>query len=256
MIHPSAIIDAKAELAGDVQVGPYSIIRENVTVGSGTVIGPHVVIEPYVDIQEGCHIHAYAAIGGIPQSTRFKGEESHIRIGRGSIIREFVTIHRGTDFGGGLTQVGEGSYIMAYCHIAHDCTVGKHVTFANGATLAGHISIGDYVSLGGYVAIHQYVRVGNHAMIGGHSAIVKDIPPFVMAEGNRAKLFGLNTVGLKRHGFSDETLSALKKTYRIIFRTGIPINKAVDQVKAEVAPIPEVNLFLDFLQSSERGITR
>jgi len=256
MIHPTAIVDPKAELAGDVQVGPYSIIRENVTVGAGSVIGPHVVIEPYVDIQEGCQIHPYAAIGGIPQSTRFKGEVSHIRIDRGSIIREFVTIHRGTDFGGGLTQVGEGSYIMAYCHIAHDCTVGKHVTFANGATLAGHITIGDYVSLGGYVAIHQYVRVGNHAMIGGHSAIVKDIPPFVMAEGNRAKLFGLNTVGLKRHGFSDETLSALKKTYRIIFRTGIPINKAVDQVKAEVAPIPEVNLFLDFLQSSERGITR
>jgi len=256
MIHPTAIVDPKAELDRNVHVGPYSIICENVTIGSDTVIGPHVVIEPFVDIQKECKIHPYAAIGGIPQSVRFKGEESHIRIGRGTIIREFVTIHRGTAFGGGLTQVGEESYIMAYCHVAHDCNVGKHVTFANGATLAGHITIGDYVSLGGYVAIHQYVKVGNHVMVGGHSAIVKDIPPFVMAEGNRARLFGLNTVGLKRHGFSDDTLSALKKTYRIIFRTGIPLVQAVERVKTEVEPIPEVKLFLDFIQSSERGITR
>lgn len=256
MIHPTAIVDPKAELGSDVQVGPYSVIRENVTIGSGTVIGSHVLIEPYVDIQEGCRIHPYAAIGGTPQSTRFNGEVTHIKIGPKTIIREFVTIHRGTEFGGGLTQVGEESYIMAYCHIAHDCTVGKHATFANGSTLGGHITIGDYVSLGGYAGIHQHVKVGSHVMIGGHSAVVKDIPPFVMAEGNRARLFGLNTVGLKRHGFSDETLSALKKTYRIIFRSGIPLNQAIDKVKEEVTPIAEVNLFLDFLQSTKRGITR
>jgi UDP-N-acetylglucosamine acyltransferase len=256
MIHPTAIVDVKAELGNDVHIGPYSIIGENVSIGSGTIIGPHVVIEPFVEIQDDCQIHPFAAIGGIPQSVRFKGEESHIRIGRGTIIREFVTIHRGTEFGGGLTQVGEASYIMAYCHIAHDCIVGKHTTFANGATLAGHITIGDYAYLAGYVAIHQFVRVGDHAFIGGHSAIVKDIPPFVMAEGNRARLFGLNTVGLKRHGFSDKTLSELKKTYRIVFRSGIPLTRAVEKVRAEVGPIPEVLLFLDFIQSSERGITR
>jgi len=256
MIHPTAIVDAKAELGANVEVGPYSVIRENVTIGSGTVVGPHVVIEPFVEIQSDCHIFPYAAIGGVPQSVRFKGEETHIRIGRGTIIREFVTVHRGTEFGGGLTQVGEESYIMAYCHIAHDCNVGTHATFANGATLAGHITIGDYVSLGGYVAIHQYVKVGDQVMIGGHSAIVKDIPPFVMAEGNRAKLYGLNTVGLKRNGFSDHTLSLLKKAYRIIFRTGIPLSQAIEKVKAEVELIPEVVHFIDFMQSSERGITR
>lgn len=256
MIHSTAIVSPKAELGTDIEVGPYSIIRENVTIGSETVIGSHVVIEPFVEIGNNCRIHPYAALGGVPQSVRFKGEETHIRIGPRTTIREFVTIHRGTEFGGGLTQVGEESYIMAYCHIAHDCMVGKYTTFANGATLAGHIIIGDYAYLAGYAAIHQFVRVGPHAFIGGHSAIVKDIPPFVMAEGNRAKLHGLNTVGLRRHGFTEETLSLLKKTYRIIFRAGHPLAQAVEKVKSEVEPVPEVMTFLEFIQSSERGITR
>jgi len=256
MIHPTAIVDSKAELDANVEVGPYSIIRENVSVGSGTVIGPHVMIEPYVTIGENCHIFQYAAIGAPPQSLKFKGERSDVKIGRGTIIREFVTIHRGTEFGGGLTEVGEENFLMAYTHIAHDCITGKKVIFANNATLAGHIIVGDNATIGGLVAIHQFVRIGNYAYVGGKSAVVKDIPPYVIASGDRAKLHGLNSVGLKRYGFSQETLSLLKKAYRIIFRIGITLNEAIERVKAEVEQVPEVINLIDFIKSSRRGITR
>ena len=256
MIHATAIIDLKAELDANVEVGPYSIIRQNVSIGAGTVIGPHVIIEPYVTIGEDCHIFQYAAIGAAPQSLKFKGEKSDVKIGRGTIIREFVTIHRGTEFGGGLTEVGEENFLMAYTHIAHDCITGKKVIFANNATLAGHITVGDYATIGGLVAIHQFVRIGDYAYVGGKSAVGKDIPPYVLASGDRAKLHGLNSVGLKRHGFSQETLSLLKKAYRIIFRIGITLNEAIERVKAEVEQAPEVVNLIEFIKSSRRGITR
>ncbi|RZB36179.1 MAG: UDP-N-acetylglucosamine acyltransferase [Desulfobacteraceae bacterium Eth-SRB2] len=256
MIHATAIVDSKAELDANVEVGPYSIIRQNVSIGAGTVIGPHVIIEPYVNIGQDCHIFQYAAIGAPPQSLKFKGEKSDVKIGRGTIIREFVTIHRGTEFGGGLTEVGEENFLMAYTHIAHDCITGKKVIFANNATLAGHIIVGDNATIGGLVAIHQFVRIGNYAYVGGKSAVVKDIPPYVIASGDRAKLHGLNSVGLKRYGFSQETLSLLKKAYRIIFRIGITLNEAIERVKAEVEQVPEVVNLIDFIKSSRRGITR
>ena len=256
MIHATAIVDSKAELDADVEVGPYSIIRKNVSIGAGTVIGPHVIIEPYVNIGRDCHIFQYAAIGAPPQSLKFKGEKTDVKIGRGTIIREFVTIHRGTEFGGGLTEVGEENFLMAYTHIAHDCMTGKKVIFANNATLAGHIIVGDNATIGGLVAIHQFVRIGDYAYVGGKSAVVKDIPPYVIASGDRAKLHGLNTVGLKRHGFSQETLSLLKKAYRIIFRIGITLNEAIERIRAEVEQIPEVVNLIDFIKSSRRGITR
>jgi UDP-N-acetylglucosamine acyltransferase len=256
MIHATAMVDSKAELDANVEVGPYSIIRKNVSIGAGTVIGPHVIIEPYVAIGRDCHIFQYAAIGAPPQSLKFKGEKSDVKIGRGTIIREFVTIHRGTEFGGGLTEVGEENFLMAYTHIAHDCMTGKKVIFANNATLAGHIIVGDHATIGGLVAIHQFVRIGNYAYVGGKSAVVKDIPPYVIASGDRAKLHGLNTVGLKRHGFSQETLSLLKKAYRIIFRIGITLNEAIERIRAEVEQIPEVVNLIDFIKSSRRGITR
>ncbi len=256
MIHETAIIDSKAELDANVEVGPYSIIRQNVSIGAGTVIGPHVIIEPYVNIGEDCHIFQYAAIGAPPQSLKFKGEKTYVKIGRGSIVREFVTVHRGTEFGGGLTEVGEENFLMAYTHIAHDCITGKKVIFANNATLAGHIVVGDNATIGGLVAIHQFVRIGDYAYVGGKSAVVKDIPPYVIASGDRAKLHGLNSVGLKRHGFSQDTLSLLKKAYRIIFRIGITLNEAIERVKAEVEQAPEVVNLIDFIKSSRRGITR
>jgi len=256
VIHPTAIVNSKTEISSDVEIGPYTIIGENVVIGSGTVIGSHVVIEPYVTIGPDCKIFQYAAIGAPPQSLKYKGERTYIKIGRGAIIREFVTIHRGTEFGGGITQIGEECFLMAYTHIAHDCIIGRKVVMSNNATLGGHITIGHHATVGGLTAIHQFVKVGDYAFIGGKSAVVKDIPPFVIAAGDRAKLHGLNRVGLKRQGFSQKTLSELKKVYRIVFRIGITLNEAIERVNAEVEQIPEVVKFVEFIKSSERGITR
>ena len=256
MIHSTAIISSKAEIDSNVEIGPYSIIGKNVFIGSGTVIGPHVVVDPYVTIGADCNIFQYAAIGAPPQSLKFEGGETYVKIGRGTIVREFVTIHRGTESGGGITEVGEENLLMAYTHIAHDCKTGRKVILSNNATLAGHITIGDNATIGGLVAIHQFVRIGDYAFIGGKSAVVKDVPPYVIASGDRAKLHGLNSVGLKRHGFSENTVSSLKKTYRIIFRIGLTMNEAIERVRAEVEQIPEVLGFIDFIKSSQRGITR
>ena len=256
MIHATAIVDSRAEIDSNVEIGPYSIIEKDVVIGSGTMIGPHVVIQQYVTIEPDCQIFQYASIGAPPQSLKFTGEKSDVKIGRGSIVREFATIHRGTEFGGGLTEVGEDNFIMAYTHIAHDCKTGRKVIFANNTQLGGHITIGDYVTFGALVGIHQFVRIGDHAFVGGKSAIVKDIPPYVMAVGDRAKLRGLNSVGLKRFGFSQETLLLLKKAYRIIFRIGLTMNEAIERVKAEVEQVPEVVNLIDFIKSSQRGITR
>ena len=255
-IHPTAIVDPKAELGDDVQVGPYAIIREDVSIGSGSQVGSHTVIEPFVSIGRDCRIFHFASIGATPQSLKFEGEKTYVKIGRGTVIREFVTIHRGTGFGGGITEIGEQNFLMAYTHIAHDCKTGRMVVMANNATLAGHITIGDYATVGGLTAIHQFVKVGDYAFIGGKSAVVKDIPPFVIAAGDRARLHGMNTVGLKRHGFTQNTINELKKVYRIIFRIGLTRNEALERVKAEVEQIPEVVKFLEFIQSSQRGITR
>ncbi|MEE8541239.1 MAG: acyl-ACP--UDP-N-acetylglucosamine O-acyltransferase [Desulfobacterales bacterium] len=256
MIHPTAIIDPKAEIDGDAEIGPYVVIKENVFIGSGTSVGPHAVIEPYVTIEPECEIFQFAAIGAVPQSTKFKGEETYVKIGRRTIVREFATIHRGTAFGGGVTEIGEECFLMAYAHIAHDCRIGRRVMMANNASLGGHIVIGDYASLGGLTAVHQFVRIGVHAFIGGGAIVVKDIPPYVLATGNRAKLHGINSVGLKRQGFSPKAISALKKTYRIVFRIGLTLNEAIERLTAEVEQIPEVIDFVNFIKSSERGITR
>jgi UDP-N-acetylglucosamine acyltransferase len=256
MIHETAIINSKAEIDSNVEIGPYSVIKENVFIGSGTVIGPHVVIEPYVTIDSNCQIFQYAAIGAVPQSVKFEDEKTYVKIRNGTIVREFVTIHRGTGFGGGITEVGEENFIMAYTHVAHDCKTGRNVILANSTQLGGHITIGDYVTVGALVGIHQFIKIGDYAFIGGKTAIVKDIPPYVLAAGNRAKLNGLNTVGLRRYGFSKSTLSSLKKAYKIVFRSGLTLNEAIEIVVAEVEQTPEVINFVNFIKSSERGITR
>ncbi len=256
MIHPTAIIDPKAEIDKDVTIGPYSVIKNDVIIGAGTIIDSHVTIDPYVTIGPDCKIFQYASIGGVPQDLKFKGEKTYLKIGRKSIIREFVTINRGTVGGGGVTEIGEENYLMAYVHVAHDCITGKRVIFSNNTGLAGHITVGDYVTFGAFVGVHQFVRIGDYAYIGATSAIVKDVPPYVMAAGDRATLHGLNSVGLKRQGFTPTTLSALKKTYRTCFRIGLTITEAIERVKAEVDQIPEVVNFINFLKSSERGITR
>ena len=256
MIHPTAIVSPKAELEDGVDIGPYSVIGDKVFIGSGTNIGSHVVIEPYVTIGQRCRIFQYAAIGAIPQDLKFKGEMSYVKIGRECIIREFVTIHRGTQLGGGVTEIGEGCLLMNYAHIAHDCRIGRRTIMANNATLAGHITIGNHCTIGGLSAVHQFTKVGEYAFIGGKTGVPKDIPPYVIASGERARLHGLNLVGLKRFGFPPKTITELKKAYRIVFRIGLTFNQAAERVKAEVDQIPEVIRFIEFIKSSERGITR
>ncbi len=256
MIHPTAIVDSRAEIDESAEIGPYAIVRDNVSIAAGCVIGPHTVIEPYVEIRPGCRIFQFASIGAVPQAVKFRGEKTYLKIGKNTVIREFATLNRGTEFGGGVTEVGEENFLMAYTHIAHDCRTGKGVILANNATLAGHITLGDYVTVGGLVAIHQFVRVGDYGYIGGKAAVVKDIPPYVIAAGDRASLHGLNKVGLKRHGFSENSISQLKKAYRIIFRIGLTVNEAVERVLAEVENTPEVLNLVNFIRSTERGITR
>ena len=256
MIHPTAIIDPSAEIDSTVTIGPYAIVESDVCIGGGTSIGPYTTIEKYTTIGENCQIFQYASIGGAPQDLKFHGEKSYLKIGQGTIIREFVTINRGTENGGGVTEVGEENYLMAYTHIAHDCKTGKQVILANNSTLAGHITIGNNVTVGGLVAIHQFVNIGDFAYIGGKSAVVKDIPPYVIAAGDRARLHGLNNVGLKRYKFPKSSLRQLKKAYRIVFRIGLTIKQASERVKAEVEQVPEVQNFMKFIVVSSRGVTR
>jgi UDP-N-acetylglucosamine acyltransferase len=257
MIHPTAIVDVHAEIDTDVQIGPYVVIGPDVHVHAGTVIGPHATIDPYTTIGPNCTISQHAAIGGAPQALKYKGEKTFVKIGAGTTVREFVTIHRGTEFGGGLTEVGEYNYLMAYSHIAHDCFTGRRVIFANAASLGGHIRVGDYATLGAFAAVHQFARIGDYAFVGGVSGVTKDVPPYALASGTpRAKLHGLNLVGLKRNGFDVETIRVLKGAYRILFRMGLTLNDGIKRVRAEVDQIPEVIHFIEFIQSSERGITR
>lgn len=256
MIHPTAIVSSKAQIDSDVSIGAYSVIGDDVTIGKGSIIGPHVVIDTQVTIGKECQIFQFASIGAIPQSLKYDGEKSSVVIGDNCIIREFVTINRGTKDGGGITRIGASCLIMASAHIAHDCLLGHHVVMANCATLAGHITIGNHANIGGLVGVHQFVRVGNFAIVGGKSAVVKDVPPFMMAAGDRARLRGLNMVGLKRNGFSPESLLMLKKAYRIIFRFGLTLNEALARVSAQLPPTPELEELLTFIKSSQRGITR
>ena len=256
MIHKTAIIDAKAELDSEVEVGPYCIIGSHVKIGKGTRLSPHVVIDGWTQIGEGCHIFQFASIGAIPQDLKYKGEESWVILGNNNVIREFVTINRGTAQSGGRTVIGDHNLLMAYCHVAHDCKIGNHVILANNATLAGHIEIEDYAIVGGLVAVHQFVKLGGHSIIGGGSGVNKDIPPYMIANGQRVKLYGLNTVGLKRHNFSHEAVSNLKKAYRIIFRSSLTAKKALDQLQAEIKNSPEVDHLINFIKNSKRGIAR
>ncbi len=255
-IHPTAIVHPGAKLADDVEVGPYSVIEDNVTVGAGTVIGAHVVIRPFVDIGEQNDIRQFASIGEVPQDLKFSGEDTRLVLGNRNRIREFVTFNRGTAGGGGVTTIGDDGLFMAYSHVAHDCQVGNHVILANAVQMGGHVHIEDYAIVGGGSVLHQFTRIGTHSMIGGGSAVAQDVPPYTNVTGNRASLHGLNLVGLKRRGFSAEALSALKKAYRLIFRSGLTFEEARARVAAEVEMTSEVTHLVDFIEGSERGVTR
>ena len=256
MIHSTAIIDATAELDSGVEVGPYSIIGPRVRIGKNTRIGPHVVIEGWTEIGEECTIFQFASLGAVPQDLKYRGEESRVIIGSNNTIREFVTINRGTAQAGGETRLGSNNLLMAYCHVAHDCRIGSHVVLANAATLAGHIEMEDHAIVGGLAAVHQFVRLGSYCIIGGCSGVSQDIPPYMMANGQRAQLYGLNIEGLKRHRFPEEAVNNLKKAYRLIFRSGLTVEKALEQLESEIQNSAEVNHLITFIKASKRGIAR
>ncbi|MBE9546646.1 MAG: acyl-ACP--UDP-N-acetylglucosamine O-acyltransferase [Proteobacteria bacterium] len=255
-IHPTAIVSPEAHLEEGVEVGPYTVINPDVTIGKNTVIGPHVVIESHTDIGENCRIFQFCSLGGDPQDLKFGGEESRVIIGNNNTIREYVTINRATSADIGVTIIGDNNFLMAYCHIAHNCKLENNIVMANASTLAGHIHVEDYAIIGGMVGFHQFTRIGCHCMIGGASAVSKDVPPYVLAAGNYAEVQGLNLIGLKRRGFKKETIRALKKAYTIIFRSSLLLSEAIKRVEEEVEDIPEVKHFIDFIQKSERGICR
>ena len=258
MIHPSAIIHEGALIADGVEIGPYVVIGNHVSIGNGTKIGPHTVIGDWTEIGENNQIFHMASVGPASQDLKYRGEECWTRIGNNNIIREFATIHRGTVTGISETVIGNGNLFMAYSHVAHDCRIGNGIVMANAATLAGHVTVEDNVILGGLVAVHQFTTIGTHVMVGGGTLIGLDIPPYMIATlGKREdKLRGLNLVGLKRRGFSDDTISKLKKAYKALFMAGLKLPEAIARVRSEIVGCPEVEYLLAFIERSERGITR
>lgn len=255
-VHATAIVHRSAELGDGVEVGPYAIIGEEVRIGSDCRIHPHAHIAAYTSIGPRCEIYPFASIGTSPQDLKFDGRRTETIIGCDNTIREFVTINRASIGGNHTTRVGDHNLLMAYSHVAHNCTIGSQVVMANAATLAGHVTVEDHAVLGGLCAVHQFVRIGTHAYIGGKTGVVKDIPPYVLAAGDRARLFGLNLVGLKRKNFPEAVLQALKECYRLVFRSGMPMEDALAQAECKLGRVAEVKLFVDFIRSSERGITR
>ena len=257
MIHPTAIIAPGAELDSTVSVGPYAVIGEHVKIGAETTIGPHAVIEGRTEIGCDNQIFQFTSIGAVPQDLKFSGEETYLTIGSRNQIREFVTIHLGTETGNGITTVGNDNLFMAYSHIAHDCIVKDHIVMANAATLAGHVEVDDYAILGGLSAVHQFTRIGCHVMASGGSMIGQDIAPYSITQGDRARVVGLNLTGLKRRGFSSNALSNIKKMYKLVFRSNLNLNEAVVQIEEQFdGSQEEVITYLDFLKKSERGLAR
>ena len=255
-IHPSAVVSPHAELAEGVQVGPYSVIGDHVTIGRDTYIGPHVAIEGHTTIGERNKIYPFVSIGSPPQDIGYKGEDTRLIIGNDNVIREYTTINRATTKQDWQTVLGNRNYIMAYAHIAHDCVLGNQVIMSNVATLGGHISVGDHAILGGLVAVHQFVRIGAYAFLGGKCGVDRDVPPFMIAAGSRARLYGINRRGLARQGFSPDAIDGLKRAYRIIWRDNRRFSEGLDQVRRDIEPFPELEMLLGFFNDSKRGILR
>ena len=256
MIHQTAIVDPSARIGEDVDIGPYSVIGADVVIGNNNQIGPHVVISGPTKIGSGNQIYQFSSIGEAPQDLKYGGEPTTLSIGDNNVIREYVTFNRGTADGLGRTQIGSHNLFMAYCHVAHDCTVGDHTIFANAASLAGHVEVGDYATLGGFTSVHQFTRIGSRSFSGLGSVVTQDIPPFSTAAGNRARAVGINKVGLGRKGFSPEVISALHKSFRLLLKSKKSRDEALDELKPLVERHPEVALFVDFVVTSARGIAR
>jgi len=256
MIHSTAIIHPNARLADDVEIGAYSIIGEHVEIGSGTVVGPHVVIHGHTRIGKNNRIMQFNSLGEIPQDKKYAGEPTRLEIGDNNTIREFCTFNLGTIQDGGLTSIGNDNWIMAYVHIAHDCHVGNHTIMANGVTLAGHVRIDDWVIIGGLTGVHQFVRIGAHAMTGFQSRITQDVPPYFTVAGNPVEAHGINSEGLKRRGFDVAQIATIKAAYKTIYKSGLSFAEAQTALQAQLGDHPELQLLVEFLASSQRGIVR
>jgi UDP-N-acetylglucosamine acyltransferase len=256
VIHPSAIIDPGAVIAQDVQIGPWTMIGPDVEIGAGTTIGPHVVIKGPTKI--GCHnqIFQFASIGEDSQDKKYAGEKTFLEIGDNNVIREYCSINRGTQQGGGITRIGNNNFFMACTHVAHDCVIGNHVIFANHAAAAGHVTIGDYVILSGFSGVHQFCTIGSHSFIGAGCIVTKDVLPYILVDGHDARARALYTEGLKIRGFSMVTINSLRRDYKIIYRNSLTVAQAVEQLTELAFDCQEVNLMIEILQSSQRGIVR
>ncbi|MDP2228534.1 MAG: acyl-ACP--UDP-N-acetylglucosamine O-acyltransferase [Moraxellaceae bacterium] len=256
MIHSTAIIDSRAELAADVEVGPFSIIGPDVVIGAGTRIGPHVVIKGPTRIGANNRIFQFSSVGEDCQDKKYKGEPTRLEIGDNNVIRESVTIHRGTIQDDGLTRIGSNNLLMVGVHIAHDCKVGDNNIFANTSGIAGHVHVGDNVILGGMTGVHQFCRIGSFSMSSGCSLIVKDVPAYVMVGGNPAAAHGMNFEGMRRRGWSSETVTKLRRAYKIVFREGRTLDSALAKLDEMLPECPELAAFIESLKTSTRGITR
>lgn len=255
-IHPSAIIDPSAIIADGVEVGPFCVIGANVEIGEGTIVGAHCVIQGHTRIGRHNRVHPHSVIGGEPQDKKYANEPTRLEIGDHNTIREFVTINRGTVQDDGLTRIGDHNWIMAYVHVAHDCKVGNHTIFANAASLAGHVRVDDYVILGGFTLVHQFCQIGAHAFTSMGSIVNRDVPPYVMVAGNFAEPKGINSEGLKRRGYDADRIMSIRRAYKTLYKAGLPLAEARDQLANAAHSAPDVRLMLEFIDRSERSLIR
>jgi UDP-N-acetylglucosamine acyltransferase len=255
-IHPSSIVSPQAQLGRDCYVGPYSIVGDEVALGDGVRLEAHCVIDGRTEIGEATHIYPFVSIGLASQDLKYKGEPALTRIGRRCAVREFVTIHRGTEGGGMLTQIGDDCLIMAQAHIAHDCLIGDKVIMANGATLAGHVEVEDGANIGAYSGVHQFCRVGREAYVGGYSVVVKDALPFALSVGNHASCYGLNITGMKRRGYSKEVIAALHHAFHLLLNSRLNTSQALQAIREEITDSTEVDELVRFIETSKRGVIK
>lgn len=255
-IHPSAIISPGARIGAECRIGPFVTIGDQVELGDRVRIDSHCVIDGRTRVGADTHIYPFVSIGLPPQDLKFAGEDTETEIGQRTRIREFVTIHRGTRGGGGLTRIGDDCFLMAQAHVAHDCLLGNHVIMANAATLAGHVTVADGANIGAYSGVHQFCRIGREAYVGGYSVVVKDALPFALTVGNHARCYGLNKVGMRRRGHSPETIAALHHAFHLLLSAKLNTSQAVERIRAEIATVPEVDELVDFIEASKRGVVK
>ncbi|MFT3742580.1 MAG: acyl-ACP--UDP-N-acetylglucosamine O-acyltransferase [Gammaproteobacteria bacterium] len=256
MIDSRAIIDPSAKIAEGVHIGPFAVIGPNVEIGEGTQIASHAVICQNTKMGRNNKIHAFAALGGDPQHSHYKDEPTYLEIGDNNVIREFCTLNRGTVQGAHVTRIGHRNFLMAYAHVAHDCIVGNDIILANNASLAGHVQVDDFVVFGAFCGVHQFVRIGQHSFLGRATKVGQDIPPYVLVTGNPGAPRGLNSVGLKRRGFSEQTIRMLRRAYMIVYRKGLKLKDAIDELQTMLPECKELQPFIDALMNSKRGVAR